>query len=179
MKGGPYRDRATGTVAHQDPVITFAANHAEGLMTLEVGDKIRRCGPLGLWHYGIFVGAQGPNGEDVVHNSKERGVVLVHFHSFAGGKECFIERRAATGFGEVVAQRALNLRGTHFDLLSFNCEHFANVAQVGERSSGQLQGAGIVAGLIAILALGLNSGGVTYDRRAGRYRGSDGRFTRG
>jgi hypothetical protein len=55
-------------------------------MELQVGDNIwtRTLGVVR--HYGVYVGRRGPNGEDVVHNSKIRGgVVLDHLAAFSGG----------------------------------------------------------------------------------------------
>jgi hypothetical protein len=148
----------------------------ETAMQLQVGDKIRTKGRLGIWHYGVYVGPRGPRGEDVVHNSKDRGaVVLEPLSTFAADKDVFIVRRTAPGYEEVAAQRALAHLGQNYDLLAFNCEHFVNVVHDGQRESPQLQVAGALAiGVPLFLALLSPSG--KYDSNVGRYRDSQGRF---
>src|SRR5574341_2630966 len=96
-------------------------------MPVQVGDKIRVLGSAGFYHYGVYVGLQGPNGEDVVHNDKSGGVELVHFEDFAAGRPVEIVQQAPSwNMQEEVLSRALSLLGTPYRLIDFNCEHFAN-----------------------------------------------------
>jgi len=108
---------------------------------LQIGDKIRVKGTIGVDHYGIYVGPRGGYGENIVHNDKAGGVRLVHLRDFSGGQPVIIEARVVNGRSaqETVAQRALSLLGTEYDLISFNCEHLANYAQLGIGFSPQLQ----------------------------------------
>lgn len=150
---------------------------------LKPGDKIWVPGPYLTRHYGMYI---GPHFDDrrgliehaVVHNSKvQHGVVIDSFVRFSGGKQVTVEDRAAPGYEDVVAQRALALVGTKYDLLGFNCEHLVNLAQTGEHKSQQLRNA---AGLSALglFALALVGSGdrPRYDRNVARYRDKQGRF---
>lgn len=152
-------------------------------MVLKIGDKIRVRGPYGTWHYGIYIGRyfddrRGLIEHAVVHNSKvQHGVVIDGLARFSGGKQVQIERRAVPGYEDVVAQRALRLVGSEYNLLKFNCEHMVNVAQTGEHKSQQLRNAaGLSAlGLFALALVG-SSDRPRYDRTVGRYRDKQGRF---
>jgi hypothetical protein len=149
-------------------------------MELQVGDKIwtRTLGVVR--HYGVYVGSRGPNGEDVVHNSKIRGgVVLDHLGAFSGGNPVFIEKRAAPGYEAYVAQRALEYLGQSYDLLNLNCEHLVNLVHEGHKSSPQLRTVGTAAAFLtavaAAFALAPNG---AYDADVDRYRDRKGRFVR-
>lgn len=152
-------------------------------MVLKIGDKIRVRGPYATWHYGMYIGRyfddrRGLIDHAVVHNSKvQRGVVIDSLARFCGGKQVFIEGRAAAGYENVVVQRALSLVGSKYDLLGFNCEHLVNLAQTGEHKSQQLRNAaGLTAlGILAMAVVG-SGNGTRYDRSVGRYRDRQGRF---
>lgn len=152
-------------------------------MVLKIGDKIWVPGPYLTKHYGMYIGRyfddrRGLIEHAVVHNSKvQHGVVIDSLARFSGGKEVQIERRAVPGYEDVVAQRALALVGTKYDLLGFNCEHMVNIAQSGEHKSEQLRNAAGVAFGAALVALIAGSGDrPRYDRNVGRYRDRQGRF---
>jgi Lecithin retinol acyltransferase len=118
-------------------------------MRFQVGDKICRQGPLGFYHYGIYVGHRWPYGHAVVHNSKNEGVQLIHLSTFADGQPITIKDRLTDWRAqEMVAQRALSLLGKQYDLTLFNCEHAANYAQKGIPASPQLQGTVLIIGLM-------------------------------
>lgn len=102
-------------------------------MMIEVGDKIRVHGELGFHHHGIYVGPRGPSGEDVVRNAKGGYVASVHFDDFADGREVEVAQRRAGSWEEqeAIVRRAFSLIGRQYDLINFNCEHFANYATAG------------------------------------------------
>jgi hypothetical protein len=121
-------------------------------------------GELGVRHYGIVVDAVRGL---ILHNPSE-GVRLTTWSEFANGL-VYIERRASPRYADVVVRRAHSLLGKKYDLLAFNCEHFANFAAVGVKASPQVQRAGLIAGGIA-LAVWLLGGDTHYDRDVDRYR---------
>jgi len=132
---------------------------------LKVGDVIR-IQRFGYQHVGVYVGPRTLDGQDVVHNGKGLGVVLCTMSEFAEGKDVYLHKEAQGDAREreCIAQRALGLIGEKFDLLNFNCEHAANLAQTSERRSEQVETAiaisGIaVLGLVAAALLGRRSDG--------------------
>jgi hypothetical protein len=149
-------------------------------MELRVGDKIWTPAFGVVRHYGVYVGPRGPNGEDVVHNSKLKGgVVWDHRAAFSGGGPIHIEKRATPGYEWYVAERALAHLGQNYDLLGFNCEHLATLAQDGQKSSSQLQVAGVTAAIVGALATAFALAPTgTYDPDVDRYRDRKGRFVR-
>jgi len=103
-----------------------------------IGDMVAVNKP-GYKHVGIYVGPRGFDGSCVVHNRKREGVVLSSLADFSGNSQIFILQKATGNFleREVIAQRALSLLGTKYDLFQFNCEHAATTAQSGIASSPQ------------------------------------------
>lgn len=118
--------------------------------TLQVGDLIRVSRFLHS-HVGIYVG-----GQNVVHNDKGGGVVVLGtLAQFSGGRLIQLHK-AATGNTferQAIANRAFALLGRKFNLWTFNCEHAATWAQSGKAESPQLQGFAVFA--LLILGLGL------------------------
>ena len=152
------------------------------MVSILVGDKIWRRGPLDVKHYGVYVGPRGPRGEDVVHNEKLGGVVWTFLDDFAAGRPVYVETRAAPGDAENVVHRAVALIGRRFDLLLFNCEHAATAAQEGQPRSGQLQTAALFGGLLigfgTLAAAIVSTPDSEYDPTVDRYRDDKGRFAR-
>jgi len=119
------------------------------------GDRLRT--RQYYWHEGIYVGPQSPTGASIVHNDIDAGqVILSHPEAFAvkGRPIQLAERTPEPKRAEVVA-RALSLIGTKFDLLEFNCQHFARLAQHGIARSPRLQLAAISVGVAAALGAGV------------------------
>ena len=115
---------------------------------------------FGYTHVGIYVGRRRFDGCDVVHNDKGNAVILSSQADFAQGSRIQIWKKAS-GNGlerEAIANRALALLGRRFDLITFNCEHAANLAQNGRAESPQLVGAAFLAlALVGLLALSRRS----------------------
>jgi hypothetical protein len=154
-------------------------------MTLQAGDKIWTNGRLGARHYGIYAG----NGY-VIHASKDLGHVACEpLATFLDGEPVWIDSRAKAGFEWVVVQRAKAYMGRPYDLVWFNCEHLASIAQDGEASSPQLQRAVLALagfGLLTLIGVAAAPAGVAtasvlaltgYDVNVGRWRDGRGRFT--
>ncbi|MET0793699.1 MAG: hypothetical protein ABW061_19420 [Polyangiaceae bacterium] len=127
-------------------------------------------------HYGICTG-YGTDGEPwFVHNTPEGGVVHTTRKGFAGNHAIYIEQRVAPGQEATVAARALALVGRKYSLLSFNCEHVANLAANGNAESKQVQGGlAIGAVLSAIVLVVANENGTSVDS-SGYRRDTNGRF---
>lgn len=146
--------------------------------TPHIGDKVRVLGLLGVWHYGIVVGADTNGQVSVVHNTKEQGVVLSSLVDFADGQAVEMVQRAPAGREFEVAERAMSHLGKQYDLFNFNCEHLATHAHTGQASSSQLALGGLLAAFgLAALAVVL-AGDTAYDGNVGRYRDARGRFAR-
>lgn len=118
----------------------------------QVGDMIA-VKRLGYIHVGNYVGSRTPDGRDVVHNDKSKGVVLTTLAEFSGGAPVFLHKQATGNYfqREATANRAFSLIGRKFDLLTFNCEHAANLIQSGYQESPQLQAYAFA----ALICLGL------------------------
>jgi hypothetical protein len=126
-------------------------------LQVQVGDMIRIQG-FGYQHVGIYVGLCGLNGACVVHNCKGKGVILSTEQEFSGGKQIMMHQKATVPDHQrqQIAQRALSLLGTKYDLWNFNCEHAASYAQNGVANSPQIAGVAVLGLLtIGIAALSL------------------------
>lgn len=123
-------------------------------MSFQIGDKIQRQGPLGTFHVGIYLGWDGFGREWVIHNAKGGEVAETPLEAFAAGLPVTVRNPAPVAWyaQQQIAQRARSLLGKKYDLLNFNCDHFANYAQTGIAFSPQLRSA---AGVIGIVALGI------------------------
>jgi hypothetical protein len=109
--------------------------------SLEMGDMIR-IQRFGYSHIGIYVGwMRGRN--CVVHNDKFGGVVLSTLEEFSDNQPVHIHKKAPDDYfvRTMIKGRAMALLGKKYDLLTFNCEHLANLVQSGKSESPQLQGA--------------------------------------
>jgi hypothetical protein len=159
--------------------------------TVRRGDKLHT--PKGmLAHAGVYVGPirlrDGTFIEHaVVHNSKARGCVVAEpFDVFCPTAVFTIAQRAAPGSEDLVVARALELEGKVYDLLAFNCEHAASLAQTGRAESPQLTNwvLGIAAASAAAyfapkLVSTIKNGPAEYDPTADRNRyARTGRFAR-
>lgn len=106
-----------------------------------IGDKIRVWDSRGFHHYGVVIGLSMFGQPVVAHNSKERGVERVRLTEFAVGRTVEVESRVRGDWKvqQEVVRRALAYMGRGYDLLTFNCEHYASHVQTGRASSPQLE----------------------------------------
>lgn len=128
------------------------------LYNLEPGDGIVE--PLfqtGLsMHHAIYLGSDDRGIELIAENHKSFGVRVVEANTFFRTVKR-IER--ITKFIGTAAQRklaierALALRGRPYDLLGYNCEHYANEVQSGSPTSAQVRNGVFLFFLIIILML--------------------------
>ena len=127
-------------------------------------------------HYGVFVGFNQYGEPEFVHNIKDGGVVRTSRKGFAGRRQIHIEQRAPRGYERQVVQRALGLVGCEYDMLTFNCEHMANLAVNGQATSAQVQ-KGFILGLVGTVlgALLVNNNGTHLDANGYR-RNKKGQF---
>ena len=128
-------------------------------------------------HYGVCVGFEPDGTPQFVHNTTTGGVVLASRKGFAGNRPINIEQHAAIGQEEAVAKRALSLVGREYRLLSFNCEHTANLAVNGVATSPQVQRAGLLSLLIAAVLGVVNNNGTSVGGD-GRRRNGRGQFAK-
>lgn len=123
-------------------------------MHLRKGDVIKRPGPLGTDHIGLFAGSDSTGRGWVLHNAKDDRVRRELLETFAAGETVSVVRRAANTLeGEVIIARGQSLLGQKFDLINFNCEHFVTVAISGRPISPQLRG--VAFGIALLAGLGL------------------------
>jgi len=121
---------------------------------LQQGDVIKRPGPWGTNHVGLFGGTDFLGRGWVIHNAKDDCVKWEDLETFAAGSMVSLVRRAANAQeGFAVVSRAASLSGTKFDLINFNCEHFVTYALAGEAVSRQLRG--VVVGFAILAGIGV------------------------
>ncbi len=105
-----------------------------------VGDAIaiKSNAPLVDYHYGIVV--EVPVNEfmpiRVAEANKGTGVVIVTIEEFGQGQSILLARRAESQeHVELIRTRAYTLVGKPYNVLSANCEHFAEYCMTGEAKS--------------------------------------------
>lgn len=122
---------------------------------LKTGDRlIRAKGPLST-HHGIYVGIY--NGLPMVaENQIGHGVRYVSLETFMSGNP-LREIRRFSGTQEqrqAIIPRINRLLGKSYDLLNFNCEHFAELIQNNRTHSRQVNNALMgVALLVALFSI--------------------------
>jgi hypothetical protein len=110
------------------------------LNTLKIGDLIvRQKGPFST-HYMVYIGWQ--NGHQIVaENQSGKGVRYISLHEALAGNP--ILRFEPFGGTEIqrlsVVSRINNLLGKQYDLVVFNCEHFARWISTGKVESKQVK----------------------------------------
>lgn len=131
---------------------------------LRNGDKIWTRGrTVGVErHYGVWDAEHGM----VLHNTLPGGVQYATFDEFSNGG-VWVEGRATPGFEHLVVGNARALIGQRYELLTFNCEHYANLVH-GKKESPQVQRA------VGLLAAGLGLWWVTANRPV--YSAASGRY---
>ncbi len=127
-------------------------------MNFKTGDMIQRPGPLGTHHVGIYLGRDVWGREWVIHNAKGGFVREDLMEPFAAGFPVSLRNRVARTLYEqqTTLARARSLLGQKFDLLNFNCDHFATYAQTGTASSPQLRAFAGVIGIALFVGLAIS-----------------------
>jgi hypothetical protein len=123
---------------------------------LNVGDRlVREKGPFSK-HHGIYVGIHNSI-PLVAENQIGMGVQYVslsQFLLFNPNNLTRIERFAGTEYARaLIISRINQLRGTNYDLINFNCEHFAEFIQTGNSESKQVKNAFAGLGVLAFIGL--------------------------
>jgi hypothetical protein len=122
------------------------------LHNLNVGDRLVRHKGI-VMHHGIYVGCH--NGQHLVaENNLPHGVRYVPYHQFLNGRPLArVEPFRGTEYQRNQIIPFINSKlGTSYDLTRYNCEHFANEVQTGRVFSKQVQTAGLL-GLMAAVVL--------------------------
>ncbi len=110
-------------------------------------------------HHAIYIGKDSYGNRLYIENAIGKGVQMVREdYLFRGGYkltrvEPFIGNQHQRN---VAIRRAMQLIGTQYDLLNFNCEHYANTVQHNKQYSNQV-GIGFALGVFAlVLSIGLS-----------------------
>lgn len=132
------------------------------LSNLKPGDRlVLPKSNLGLvQHHAIYIGKDMYGNRQYVENYIGKGVQLINEHHLFrdGYKVTRIEPFVGNDFQRNVAvRRAKQLIGTPYDLVNFNCEHYANTVQHNKSYSKQV-GNGLIAALaLAVISIGFNN----------------------
>ena len=112
-------------------------------------------------HHSIFLGTDHSGQEWIAENYKFGGVKLTRASDFFSEHVGFtVQRFSGTGLQRKAAiRRALGKVGAPYDLINFNCEHFAQYVQTGRSSSSQVEW---VKNLFAFVLFVLCLGGLIY-----------------
>lgn len=104
-------------------------------------------------HHAIYLGKDNNGNRMYIENAIGRGVQVVNeAYLFRGGYEITrVERFTGNQHQRNAAvQLAMQLIGKQYDLLGFNCEHYANTVQHKKSHSNQV-GVGLGLGLFALV----------------------------
>jgi hypothetical protein len=136
-------------------------NKRFNLETLQQADRlvIPKSGLNFVQHHAIYLGKDNNGNRIYIENAIGRGVQVVsEAYLFRGGYVLTrVERFEGNQLQRDAAVRlAVSLQGKKYDLINFNCEHYANTVQHRKPHSKQV-GVGFGIGLFAlILSLGLS-----------------------
>lgn len=123
---------------------------------LKCGDRLVRGKGVLSKHHGIYVGYHNcvPM---VAENQNGKGVQYVSLFEFLLWGAASLERiepfKGSEEARRNVIPRINKLVGTQYDLINFNCEHFAELIQNGKASSKQVNNALWGLGIIAVLGI--------------------------
>lgn len=128
------------------------------LKNLKPGDRlVLPKSDLGfVQHHAIYIGNDAYGKRLYIENYIGKGVQIVsEQHLFRDGYHLTrIEPYLGNNFQRRLAvNRAIELIGTQYDLVNFNCEHYANAVQYNKPFSKQV-GNGIIAALV-LTAIGI------------------------
>jgi uncharacterized protein YycO len=110
-------------------------------------------------HYGVFLGTAYQYGDVIIENHYVNGVRIVTVDEFFKDVKTVLRINRFTGDNIArtkAVQQALNKIGLPYNLINYNCEHFANHVQVGLPTSRQVEvGFGVaLLSLVAVLIMG-------------------------
>jgi len=113
-----------------------------------------------LDHYIVYMGICEQGKHWFMGNMPQKGVHWVSEEEASALIQKYKPKRIRRFNGtdsqiEVAYQRALNLLDRDYDLIAYNCEHFANQVQFGKAESLQIQKAGMGLGFAALIGLGV------------------------
>lgn len=120
---------------------------------LKTGDRLVRSKGILSKHHGIFAAYE--NGVAwIAENQSGKGVQYVQLSEFLLNDPDTLERIEKFNGTEhqraSIVPRINNLLGTSYDLINFNCEHFAEYVQNGKAKSRQVTNTFIGLGLVAL-----------------------------
>ena len=106
-------------------------------------------------HHSIYLGMDQYGQEWIAENQKFKGVRLVLASDFIKEhKKYTIQRFPGTYDVRIAAvKRALAQVGKPYDLILYNCEHYASFVQNGKANSKQVEGASLLIGLLLVCIL--------------------------
>lgn len=124
------------------------------LETLQPADRlvIPKSGLNMVQHHAIYLGKDNNGNRIYIENAIGRGVQVVNeAYLFRGGYEITrVERFTGNQYQRNSAvQLAMQLIGKPYNLLNFNCEHYANTVQHRKSYSNQV-GVGLGLGLLTL-----------------------------
>lgn len=131
------------------------------LKNLQPGDRlVLPKSNLGLvQHHAIYIGIDAYGNRQYLENYIGKGVQMVNEnHLFRDGYYLTrIEPFTGNHFQRGLAvNRAVALIGTRYDLVNFNCEHYANAVQYNKPFSNQVGNGVLATLLLAVVAIGIN-----------------------
>jgi hypothetical protein len=150
----------------KSPILSYAVpDVGYDMSDFVVGDRLRT--RHYFYHEGIYVGPRGPNGESIVHNDYDaKRVILTHPEGYTRkDRPIHLAERTPEAQREVVAEKAMSMLGTPFDLTQFNCQHFTRLVQHGVAYSPRVQAMALSLGvsiLIGVAIIGIWSGTKRY-----------------
>lgn len=106
-------------------------------------------------HYSIYLGEDFSGQEWIAENHKTKGVQIIPAKNFFSQTKQIVRIEKFNGSNQArkeAIQRALRLAGKPYNLLNYNCEHYANEVLTGRPESKQVTNAFV--GLFALIVLG-------------------------
>ncbi|SKB64057.1 lecithin retinol acyltransferase family protein [Daejeonella lutea] len=120
-------------------------------------------------HFAIYLGKDSQGNEFVAENHWINGVTItLATRYFSSVKRIVrIERFSGSELERTKAlQRAFNLAGKPYNLITYNCEHFATEVQKGKPSSNQVTNFAVLF-ILFMIGLYYKNNASTYRRRYG------------
>lgn len=120
-------------------------------------------------HYAIYLGKDSNGNEVVAENHWIKGVNIISARDYFSSVKHIarIERFSGSELERTKAlQRAFNLAGKPYDLLNYNCEHFATEVQKGRPRSNQVTNFTVLF-ILFMIGLYCRYNTPTYGRRYG------------